>query len=317
MQKPLVTQAISVGFKATWKKLWFFVLATLLSLAIGFGGFILAILAAIPFLIPLIAMVGKIKAAFIQLVNTTGAQVKLLAQGAEKTKSVFAALSGGLKLVADFFKSAFGIVALHPSFIILIILAIIAAVFVFAIVHNIIYLGWVRISLDMKEKGESSLGAAFSPDFSLAFRAVFAGLLSKLIAASPFLFSIFIAFIARSFIALYIFFLLSIPLSIYFSLKFFFCKFFILDQDAGVIESIKKSFNFYGAPSRLILLWLIYIAFYIGLGFVMAIFKVFPGSLGDFFSFIVRMGFSFFTWAVGWLVLGYIYKGLLEKGREL
>lgn len=324
MNKVSVIDAIKFGFRATIKKPWFFIGSCFVSFFIIIIGIISAIIAALPFVIPVIFSIKSLGSAFMELIEKTVNQGSQIMQGVGKTPDLGVGdiFDNIIKIVTGFISNAFTLILKHSGIIALIILAVLVVIFVFSLAYNIIYLGWARIALDFKDKGESCI-SAFSPNFSLVIRAVFAGFLSKFIASIPFWITVFIAFIfpniwALKITILSILFIASAVIGIYFTLKFFFCKFFILDQNAGIIESLRKSFNLHGAPVRLILLWLIYIALYICLGVTILLLNwIFSwllkvATITALLSFVLRVSFSFFSWVIGWLAMSYFYRGLLK-----
>ena len=263
MQKPAVFGAFMFGLRAVVKKPLFFIGALLVSALMVVVGLILSALAALPFVFMVTKAIEKMGAAIWQVfLRTMGPILVMYKMGQAVT------VQGVVDAVGGFLRGAGGVLGGSPGVLLLLFFTNVVAFFVFSIVMNYIYLGWIKISVDFNDKGESCF-SAFWPRFSLAVRALFTGLLSFLIIISPYVVSALLYFIFPNVIFAGLLFLISVVTSIYFSFKLVFFYFFIRDQDAGIFESIKKSFNLRGTVSRLILFSLLYLAFTFCLGLVL------------------------------------------------
>jgi len=314
MKNASVIEAVKFGFKSLFKKPLFFIGTYLVTIGVGFAGILLGILIAIPFVFPLIRMLARLKIEFMGVFGQALSKAMMLnatlpeavTQGPGPMPQM-----GAMQLkdfIVDMIRGTFGIFLRHPGVFLMLGLAVLIVFCTIIAIQFYVYAGWARISLAFYDKGSSTIGTFFS-GFSTLIKLIVAGFIYSFLVILPWKLAAGLFIIYPNVILLLVWIPLAIFFSMFFLLKFFYFVFFIVDKNAGIFESLGNAFRLKGAPSRLILLWLLFFAasilFSLTVGWLFALIKM-PAIIGS----LVSLIYNFVIMVVGVMSLGYLYKRL-------
>ena len=259
---------------------------------------IIGLIAAIPFGIIFFQVAAKFKGQLFELLKTHFSPPVFLQHflaGMTKVQTSQGELSAFMikidiikNIIINFLRGVGALFWQNPFLTILLVLLISLIFLAMTAGQQFIYLGWARISLGFYDKGTSTVSDLFSK-ISTLFKGILAGFIYFIIIFLPWKISLILFIIWPNLYFLFSLILASIVMSFYLALKFLFYGFFIVDQDAGVCESLRKSFRLKGGPAKIILLWLIFMVVYVCFYFLFYSFYFF------FFSFCLFIYFFFFS----------------------
>jgi len=299
MKNASVIEAFKFGIYCLIKKPLFFLGALLTTTVIMIVGLILKAIAMIPLVYPLMGMLAKLRMGFEALLGKYllmfaggGETAALPAGGFEKAKSLF----------VTFLRDVLGLLWAHPGVLILLGLSIFLFFVLFTAVFYYIYAGWIRISLDFYDKGSSKISALFSR-FSVILKFLCAGLIYSIVILLPWKISFLLFFLYPSVLLAVPLIILSIVLSFFFGLKFFYYPYFIVDQNAGIFESLGKAYRLKGAALRIIFSFIIVILVSFVFGWIVS----YMGTVGVVLAWLYRISY----WIVMYMVFGFLYRRLL------
>ena len=194
----------------------------------------------------------------------------------------------------------------------LLVLVIILFIVFSKMILDYFALGMKRISLDFCDTGKSSVDSLFSR-FSMFITYFFVSLLYFIFSLLPGLFFALISFVTAYYlriskfplavyfrklgvhqfglewVAIGFVILVAFIIFFYFSLKFWFYGYFILDKNAGIIESLRKSYNVVGGVKNLLLFQLLMLFF----GLSALLLRFVPGTIGHLLVLIFQLIYFF------------------------
>jgi len=313
MERVSVIEAVTFGFNQLVKKPLFFIGTFLMSILMALVVTIIGLIAAIPFGIVFFQVAARFKDQLFELLKSHFSPPVFLKQflagmvKVQASEGAYAAFMAKVEVVKDiiidFLRGVLKLYWQNPFSTLLLGLLVTVIFLALTSGQQFMYLGWARVSLSVYDKGRSSLSDLFSKVATL-LKGILAGFIYLAAIFLPWKISLILFIIWPNLYFLFTLLIISLFLSIYFALKFLFYAFFIVDQDAGVFESLKKSFQLKGAPTKLILLWLLYFAAYLCFGLITGL--IFPRVVISILSPI----FSFITFVIGVLAIAFVYRRL-------
>jgi len=281
-------KAIGFGFSSFFKNFFFFLYVFFVGVVILSSGFLVSLIIGLPFLLPLFMMGGRLFSFFVSISGKTDPQVIAL----QLKSFVDVLISGGI----------LSIVGLVFGIILVLILN--------KMTFDYVVFGLTRISIDIYDKGRSSIGKLFSP-----FAMFFKYFISTLLYNSILWVSIFFVFLLGFFLAALMgacvgplggaigacLGVLGVIPFIYWVIKFWFYSYLIADKNFGTIDAFKKSYNIKGGFKAVFLTNLLFFILFAFLGMVYYI----PHIGG-----ILNLVLSVMTWPIFILSGAFLYRHL-------
>ncbi|MFC1842853.1 hypothetical protein ACFLYU_04305 [Candidatus Dependentiae bacterium] len=291
-----VRESVKFGFRSFFKHILFFLGTSIVSVLAWFAGLLCSALVALPFFIPVMRIVGKLKEVFAELKAVAPVVAK---SGMPVKPEIKLALERVLDLASKN-PYALGFAAFGVVVFILCMWA----------VSMMLTMGWIRISLDIKDTGSGSVRTLFVRP-GVVIRALIITILSFLIIVTPWVLSaaLFRLNVVLGAIAI----TCSLFATIYLGLKLAFSLWFLSDRNLGTFESIKASFGLRNGPLNVFLMMLLFAAVTILIGMITnTLFWLVPSQLvisvlGLFVQFIISIASI--------MAFAYLYRGLLMRNK--
>lgn len=317
-------KAIKFGFKTLFKNPLFFILAVIVSKLLLFVGLAISFLIALPFFMPLIDFIYRIidilkKGLMTGFMKGLGAGAAGSAMrgggmpfgggggligGIGKGGLLKGAAGSVLQTIANL-KAIIAEILENPWMFVLFAIGVLIFLLLARMVYDFIILGWTRISFDFASKGSSSLKSLFS-NLCVFFKYFIATILFSIVVWLPFVVvGMFLLLTKMGSTACMIGYSLSTLMSLYFGFKFWFYGYFIVDKDAGIMGSLKKSFNVVGAVTHLMILFVL-------LSVVAFVFYLIASMLPFIAGLSVFALAAAMLWIVGYLSVGFLYRELVK-----
>jgi len=296
----MVIESVGYAFKMVKEKPFFPVIIGLISLIIGGLGVVFSAIFSGLFFIPAIKNIDAIRVIFSNFFTKVSA-LKAVKTGMIAGNSEASYVQSGYESIIELSKSLISMMYSFPEVFILIIFGVLIFIFLLSFIISFIYIGWIKVSLDFCDKGKSSV-RSFYNKFSVVFKVIASFALKSILLLLPLLLAGFICkmmqFNTFSLLLLFLMFILES----YLSLKFYFFKFFIVDQGSGIISSLKNSFFLRGVTLPLFLLFILYYFISFTSSFILSIISNRAIYLVLYFISNVYIAFIWF------IAVSYLYK---------
>jgi len=271
-------EAVRFGFRTFFRKFFFFLGVAVVAFLTMIAGIVASLIVSIPFLFPLFKVGGKLFA----VLGSLGSD------GVDKQAVVLKVKD----FVATLFSSGMWVV-------VSLVLGFVIVALLIKMVYDYLLFGIIRISLELYDKGKSSIGTLFSPlgiffDFFLGtFLYTFILLFGIILALSLGAFLAYLTgapMVGASFplvkvMAVVIIFILIFLPFIYWLIKFWFYPYIIIAKNSGPVDALKKSYNLKGGFKAVLLTGLIFLAINVVLGIIFNFTPIIGGLLDFLLSF--------------------------------
>ena len=309
MRRVFVFEAIRFGFTSLKEKFLFFLGAYVVTALAAIAGVFVMSIAVTPIFLGFAATIISVKAEFLALLGKVGTQAGIWSQPIGPDGIFQAQMSPDVTFaqikmfVVDFAKAMLLFLWGHPEIWILLFVGIMLASLLSLGLYYYFYAGWARISLDIYDKGSSSISSLFSR-FSVFIKLMVAAFFYSFIALMPWKLAVLFSLLYPAIGLIILWVVLAAVSSIFFLLKFVYFPFFIVDKNAGIFESLGSAFRLKGAAWRVLLLALLYGS--INSLFGRLVFSYFPPIL----YVLCTFAFYFVTWIILYMALGFLYRKL-------
>jgi len=291
-----IRAAFKFGFNAFFKKFLFLLGAAIVAFFVWLAGMALGVLVAMPFFIPVSKFITKIKNVFVEFMSIKGPAVT--AQAGEKLKMLFEKLGA---VFADIY-------ATYPTVLFLAVLGALVFFFTLMYISIMISMGWMKISLDIHDKGSSEILSLFTRPI-IVFRSIAISILSLFILGLPFVIAAFMLKVSTALGVILM--AIAFFLDFYFGLKMAFSFYFLVDKKVGALQAIKSSFAVKNGPINVLLLVLLMMVVGgvagFGLALVLSLLRLVV--LVPIFNMLLQFMLS----AISFLAFTYLYRGLTSK----